>query len=84
MSCAFLKGIAPIGGAALALVRWHGVVAPGGGIGIYWKVVLGWYWVVLGGIGTNWIHKGATCAFPTHTHMPTASKYSWLIKQTGA
>jgi len=65
----------------LALIRWHGMVVLGGGIGIHWRVVLGWYWVVLGGIGTHWTHKGATCAFPSqyaHAH----SIQVFMVNQT--
>ena len=59
----------PPRGAALALILWHELVVLGGGIGLQLRVVLGWYWVVLGGIGTHWAHKGATCASPNqHAH----------------
>ena len=80
MSCAFLKGIAPIWSAALALIIWHEMVVLGGGIGLHWRVVLGWYWVVLGGIGTHWTHKGATCTFPTpYAHVQRIQVF--MVKQ---
>ena len=61
----------PLRGAALALILWHMQVVLGGGIGVHLGVVLGWYWVVLGGIGAHWAHLGATRTFlheQAHAH----------------
>ena len=63
----------PLRGSVLALILWHMQVVLGGGIGVHLGVVLGWYWVVLGGIGRTWAPRALSS---TSRPMPTASKDS--------